>query len=129
MKFSCFAASALGIVLGCFALTGGAAAGTVPSPATSQFAAPKAVTLVGHRKYDARKHGHRVKIRTGKYVHFHGGYWYASPWWTVAVPPVVVGVPAFGTPAWYGYCKAKYKTWDPRRGKWRNSKGVWVPCV
>ena len=130
MKFVSFAASAVGIALGCLALSGATSAGTVPLPTASQFAAPEAVTQVGHRRYDPGRHGHRVKVRTGKFVHFHGGYWYASPWWTVAVPPVFVGPRiVVGTPAWHSYCKAKYKTWDPRRGKWRNAKGVWVPCA
>jgi hypothetical protein len=82
-------------------------------------------------KYDRKKHGRRYKYKHGPYVHFYGGYWYASPWWWSVPSPYVVGpvVPVVGTPAWHAYCKAKYKTWDPRRGKWRNAKGVWVPCV
>jgi hypothetical protein len=42
------------------------------------------------RKWDRRKHGERWRHRHGKYRHYHDGYYYAVPWWTVGVPVVVV---------------------------------------
>lgn len=129
MKLKSFGASVFGLALGYVVMAADSSAGTVPSPGASRSSEPGSVTLVHARRYDPGRHGRRFRYRTGPYVHFYGGYWYATPWWTVGPVTVSPVVPAFGTPAWYTYCKAKYKTWDPRRGKWRNTKGVWVPCA
>jgi hypothetical protein len=37
------------------------------------------------------RHGDRSRSRHGQFRYFHEGYYYATPWWTVGVPGVVVG--------------------------------------
>jgi hypothetical protein len=37
------------------------------------------------------RHGERSRSRHGQFRYFHEGYYYATPWWTVGVPGVVVG--------------------------------------
>jgi hypothetical protein len=112
----------------------GASAGTMPIDAGLSTPADRSyVELAGAGvKYDRRRHGPRYKSRRGKHVHFHEGYWYATPWWTgvtVGIPGVVgVTVPLFGTPGWYTYCERKYKTFDRRSGKFRDRHGKWVRC-
>src|SRR5436853_5703519 len=65
-----------------------------------------------HRRwvYNRRAHGPRFAYRHGAYRYYHGGYWYARPWWggpgvAVTVAPGVVdpayfygGEPVYGAP-------------------------------
>ncbi len=87
------------------------ALGTPPaSSMSSQVRIEPAATKVVV-KYDSRKHGKRVRKREGRYIHYHEGYYYATPWWTVAVPGVVVSTPR---PA----CKTVIRTvkkWNARK--------------
>ncbi len=34
-----------------------------------------------HYKYHRGRHGPRYRHRRGRHRHYHGGYWYAFPWW------------------------------------------------
>ena len=36
--------------------------------------------------------------------------------------------PAPGSPAWYNYCEAKYRSFDPETGMYLSSSGNWKPC-
>ena len=40
--------------------------------------------------YVPARHGARFKVRHPGYGYFYGGWWYARPWWTIGVGPVVV---------------------------------------
>jgi hypothetical protein len=40
---------------------------------------------------DRDRHGQRSRSRHGQFRYFHEGYYYATPWWTVGLPGVVVG--------------------------------------
>jgi hypothetical protein len=40
---------------------------------------------------DRDHRGERSRSRHGQFRYFHEGYYYATPWWTVGVPGVVVG--------------------------------------
>jgi uncharacterized protein YcfJ len=33
-----------------------------------------------------------------------------------------------GSPAWYDYCEAKYRSFDPDTGMYLSSSGSWKPC-
>ncbi len=46
-----------------------------------------------HRQYDRHRDGNRYSHRRHGYTHHYGGYWYASPWWTISAPVVVIPVP------------------------------------
>jgi hypothetical protein len=34
--------------------------------------------------YSSAKHGPRYRKKTGRYVHYHNGYYYSRPWWIIA---------------------------------------------
>ena len=36
--------------------------------------------------------------------------------------------PASGSPAWYDYCEAKYRSFDADTGMYLSSSGNWKPC-
>ena len=40
--------------------------------------------------YVTKRHGHRYKARRAGFNHYYGGYWYAQPWWSLSVGPVIV---------------------------------------
>ena len=60
------------------ASTIGASTFTPPLLQSAGEAAPKQVR---HRRYRRHRHGPRFRRRHGRYRHYHGGYWYVSPWW------------------------------------------------
>jgi hypothetical protein len=79
-------------------------------------------------QWDRRRHGDRKRGRSGKYRYYHGGYYYATPWWQVGmVPGVVIGVPTPWSPAWFSYCERKYPRFNRRTGRYYH-KGSWVVC-
>lgn len=36
--------------------------------------------------------------------------------------------PVEGSPAWYDYCAAKYRSFNPRTGRYRSYSGEWLRC-
>ena len=44
-------------------------------------------------EYHRHKGGHRYRHRRDGYTYYHGGYYYASPWWTLSVPLPVIPIP------------------------------------
>lgn len=45
-----------------------------------------------------------------------------------APAPAAVVAPAPGTPAWYDYCRAKYRSFNPKTGLFLSSTGQYKPC-
>jgi hypothetical protein len=102
-------ASSAGIELG-----GQPAAAAMPTgytPMTTKISSPvQTVAFV----YVRGKHGARYRYRRAGYGYHYGGYWYARPWWTIGVGPVVVGGPVYGPR--YRYRRAGYGYYH--RGYW-----------
>ncbi|MDP4823926.1 MAG: BA14K family protein, partial [Aestuariivirgaceae bacterium] len=42
--------------------------------------------------------------------------------------PVAYGAPPAGTPAWYDYCRAKYRSFNSRTGLYLSYSGQYLPC-
>jgi hypothetical protein len=90
-------------------------------------------TQIAEGKWDRRRHGDRQRNRSDRYRYFHGGYYYATPWWEVGVPTpvpgIVIGVPTPWTPGWFSYCERKYGRWkfDRKTGRYYRG-GRWVVC-
>jgi hypothetical protein len=96
MKFisPLFLATAIGVG----ALTmgiGSASAAMIKGPALAgqslQLQDRVEVEKVRHRRYRRNRHGRRYRRRSGPYIHFHGGYWYNYPWWSL--PPAYYAPP------------------------------------
>jgi hypothetical protein len=47
-----------------------------------------------NKSYNRQRHGRRYTHKRRGYGHHYGGYWYASPWWVVAAPTVVIPLPS-----------------------------------
>jgi hypothetical protein len=122
-----------GTVLGIGAISGlsvsasAATIGTSNHAISSMYGSDGAVIQVQDRRWDRRRHGDRRRHREGRYRHFYGGYYYATPWWQVGIPGVVVGIPTPWTPAWFTYCERKYGRFDRRTGRYYRG-GRWVEC-
>ena len=96
-KFRLFA---LGAMLGFSAVSfsaAGASAGALPlSPSTSGQlnTGSDGIILAQNKKermrdrWEARRDGRRCSRREGNCRHFHGGYYYETPWWTL---PLIIG--------------------------------------
>ena len=73
--------------------------------------------------YVKGKHGARYRYKRPGYGYYHGGYWYARPWWTIGVGPVVapvIGPAVVYDPVLYG---PRYK--DRRAGYGYYYKGYY----
>jgi len=92
---------ALGAMLGFGAVSlsgAGASAGALPLFPTSPGqvnTVSDGVIQVNHKKdhrmrssWDARRDGRRCSRRLGNCRHFHDGYYYETPWWTL---PLIIG--------------------------------------
>jgi hypothetical protein len=98
-------AGSAGMELGVQQASATPAAGYIPMTTTSY----SHVQLV-RWTYVRGRHGARYRYRRAGYGHYYGGYWYARPWWTIAVGPVVVG-PGVYRPIYgprYRYRRAGY---------------------
>jgi hypothetical protein len=127
-----FAASVLGLsAMSGLSLSASAATMNTANPAISAAnSGDAAVTKVDMRRWDPQRDGDRRRMRGGKYRYFHGGYYYATPWWQVGVPlapGLVVGVPTPWTPAWFSYCERKYGHFDRKTGRYYRG-GRWEEC-
>lgn len=90
--------------------------------------------------YNSRMHGQRYRSRHGSYRHYHGGYWYSSPWWHRSGAVIALGVaPAYG----YGYgynaynggggdhvqwCYDHYRSYDARSNTFMGYDGYRHEC-
>lgn len=103
LRTALFAATVLGLgAMSGLSVSASAATMNIANPAISGAnSGDAAVTKVDMRRWDPRRDGDRQRMRGGKYRYFHGGYYYATPWWQVGVPlapGLVVGVPTPWTP-------------------------------
>ena len=143
-KISLLAAGAL---LGFSAMTfpsGHVSAAGMPlsTPAATQSNVVDGVIQVAERKgdrrlrdrWDRRRDGQRCSKRFGNCRHFHRGYYYETPWWTL---PLIVGGGIALNNAYdddrYGdrhveWCLDRYRSYDPRTNTWVSYSGNVNQC-
>lgn len=59
-------------------------------------------------KWDRKRHGDRKRSRGGKYRHYHGGYWYATPWWMIPAIGIGIGIGAARCDSVHRDCRRRY---------------------
>ena len=83
--------------LGATSLTSAnASAGAMPtSPSASNASMDNGVVQISHRndhrmrtEWESRRDGRRCSRREGNCRHFHDGFYYETPWWTL---PIIIG--------------------------------------
>lgn len=84
----------------------------------------------GERRWNHRYHGPRFRHQRPGWGHYHGGYWYRTPWWTLPliVPPVVTA-PSYG----YGnahvqWCSQRYRSYNPATDQFLGYDGLYHRC-
>lgn len=138
---------AVGVTLGFGAMTstgtGASAAATMPlAPQDSSQAdvAGAGVVQVADRRsdrrmrsdWDGRRDGNRCSRRSNNCRHFHNGFYYQSPWWTL--PLIVGGAIANNNDGGnYGsrhveWCSERYRSYNPRYNTWVSYSGQVNQC-
>ena len=141
----------LGAVLGfgAMALTGGGASAGTLQPLDQQNVANDGIVLVaqGDRdrrmrsSWDRRRDGRRCSDRFDNCRHFHDGYYYETPWWTL---PLIVGGGIAANNynddydddydgGGYGgrhveWCLDHYRSYNPRTNTWVSYSGNVNQC-
>lgn len=110
-----------------------ASAFTVQKPAVEINAASSLLVDVSHREWRRDRDGDRRRYRSHRYRHYHGGYWYANPWWIF--PMIGAGI-ALSHRDRYGYgsnhvewCLNRYRSYDVRTNTWVAYSGRVHQCV
>lgn len=134
---------------GTMALTGGGAsaaalqpfqplAATQPNDGMIQLAASKQDRRM-RSEWNSRRDGRRCSTRFGNCRHFHNGYYYETPWWTL---PLIVGGAIAADRAYddddydgggYGsrhveWCLDHYRSYNPRTNTWVSYSGNVNQC-
>jgi hypothetical protein len=134
---------------GTMALTGGGASAGALQPLAEQNVADDDIILVaqGDRdrrmrtSWDRRRDGRRCSERLGNCRHFHDGYYYETPWWTL---PLIVGGSvaadryyddydddyevAYGS-SHVEWCLDRYRSYNPSTNTWVSFSGEVHECV
>ena len=133
---------------GAMALTGGGASAGTLQPLAQPNVANDGIILVaqGDRRermrtsWDRRRDGRRCSERLGNCRHFHDGYYYETPWWTL---PLIVGGGIAASRAYDDYdddyevavagdhvqwCLDRYRSYDPRTNTWVSYSGRVNEC-
>ena len=118
------------------ALTGGGASAAALQPfqplaGSQQNVNDGMVQLAASKKerrmrsnWESRRDGRRCSKRSGNCRHFHNGYYYETPWWTL---PLIIGgaiaADNFDNGGGYGnrhveWCFDHYRSYNPRTNTW-----------
>ena len=131
LKHSLIALAALGAgIVGLSATQ--AEAVPVQKPAIETAAASPLLLEVRDRKWNRHRHGDRRRYRSGRYRHYHGGYWYDNPWWIL--PMLGAGIALGSRDRYYGgdhvaWCEDRYNSYNPRNNTWRSYSGRVHQCI
>lgn len=133
LKHSLFALAAMGAGLIGFSASEASAFPVQNQAVQTQQAASPYLLDVRHREWRRERHGNRMRHRTHRYRHYHGGYWYDNPWWVL--PFVGAGI-ALSTRDYDGYgsrhvewCLDRYRSYNVRTNTWVSYSGRVHQCV
>lgn len=85
------------------------------------------------RSWDRRRDGQRCRSRSGNCRHYHNGYWYSTPWWTL---PLIGGAMILNSQGNGGggsrheqWCEDHYRSYNPSNNTWVAYSGAVRQCV
>ena len=85
------------------------------------------------RAWDRARHGNRCRTRYGNCQHYHNGYYYSTPWWSLPLvgAAIIVGSTARG--GGYGnahvqWCFDRYRSYNRRTNTWVSYSGDVRQC-
>jgi hypothetical protein len=80
---------------------------------------------MGYRTgWQMQRDGNRCRSRFGNCRHFHRGYYYETPWWTL---PIVIGS-AVATGGHVQWCMSHYRSYNPHTNMWLGNSGRFYQC-
>lgn len=139
LKHSLIALAALGAGLIGFSASESSAF-TVQKPQVESNAASSLLVDVHSRGRNKNWNGNwgyypRLRYRSNRYRHYHGGYWYDNPWW--ALPMVGAGIALSNRHRYYdGYgsahvewCLSRYRSYNVRTNTWVSYSGYVRQCI
>ena len=125
------------------AFSGTGMAGSLPNSAFSNDASNTGFIQIAEKnrrnmEWNRDRDGDRCRERRGDCRHFHRGYYYNTPWWTL---PLVIGGAFANDRNYYdddGYdgmssrhvewCLDRYRSYNPRTNTWVSYSGVVRQC-
>lgn len=131
---------------GTMALTGGASAAALqpfqPLAQSQQSANDGMIQLAASKQdrrmrseWSSRRDGDRCSRRNDRCRHYHRGYYYETPWWTL---PLIIGgsIAAnnyYDDDGYYGsrhveWCLDRYRSYNPRTNTWVSYSGNVNQC-
>jgi BA14K-like protein len=123
----------LGALLGAgtVAFSGASVAGTLPiAPLVIDTNVSDAgIIQVNHRDWNRKRHGKRCREAFGDCRHFHGGFYYERPWWTL---PVIIDDDYDDDDvgdSHVEWCLDRYRSYNPRTNTWVSYSGEVRECV
>jgi hypothetical protein len=91
----------------------------------------------GNMEWNRDRDGDRCRERRGDCRHFHRGYYYKTPWWTL---PLIIG-DAYANDRYYDddgfdgmssrhveWCMDRYRSYNPRTNTWVSYSGIVHQC-
>ena len=133
--------AALGFGAMAFTSSGASAAALQPfQPLAATQASDGMIQLAASKKermrdrWDRKRDGRRCNTRFGNCRHFHNGYYYETPWWTL---PLIIGgsIAAQNNYDGDGYgsrhvewCLDRYRSYNPRTNTWVSYSGNVNQC-
>lgn len=84
------------------------------------------------KSWNRNRDGARCRSRSGSCRHYHNGYWYANPWWTLPLigGSIILNAPSPSSGSRHqAWCEDKYRSYNPRTNTWLSYSGEVRQCV
>ncbi len=102
--------------------------------------------IIAVAKWDRKRHGSRCEYRRGECRHFHRGFYYETPWWTLpfATDDTIgsrryyegdedyfddEGDEGGGSTSHIEWCLKRYRSYNPRNNTWLSYSGRVRECI
>ena len=79
-------------------------------------------------RWQMQRDGNRCRTRFGNCQHFHNGFYYETPWWTL---PLIIGDQIQrqnGGNSHVQWCLSRYRSYNPRNDTWLGNSGKRYRC-
>ncbi|MEP6828393.1 MAG: BA14K family protein [Aestuariivirga sp.] len=84
------------------------------------------------QRWNQQMHGNRCSTRMGNCTHYHQGYYYQTPWWTL---PLVLGAVIGSQQMMNGggghvsWCMSRYRSYNRSTDSWLGYDGLRHRCI
>lgn len=106
--------------------------GTIATTGLLQEVASRSDRHQMRKSWDRHRDGGRCRSRSSHCRHYHNGYWYATPWWTL---PLIGGSIILNSQRHHtgsshvAWCEDHYRSYNRRSNTWVAYSGAVRQCV